>query len=101
MGSHVAVLSVAEVFGQLWRRGADPAVSGLTVVRPKWVLSTWPAKSMEVGGGPNETPRVYWLCESHGLVVPTWASEGPLYASGQLTLICDEDPEVTLRFLVE
>ena len=101
VGSHVTVLSVADVLGELWGRGLDPAVSGLTVVRPRWVLSKWPVKSMEVGGGPNETPRAYWLCESHGLVVPTRASEGPRYASGKLTLICDEDPEVTLQFLVQ
>lgn len=94
-------LSVPDVLSLLWGFRLDPGVAGVTIIRPKWAVCRWPPKAHEAGGGPNDQGAVFWFCESHGIVVEPWASDGPQYGSGQLMAIRDDAPVVHICFFVE
>lgn len=93
-------MSLREVLGRLWGYRLDPSVAGLTILRLRWAVCRFPPRPMEEGGGDNDVGYVYWMCESHGVLVEPPGSSAP-YMSGQILAINDACPDTTLHFLVE
>gem|GEM_PF-3731816 len=88
--------NLSEVLSKVHERGIDPGTAGQIVLRPRTILSQFPA--VDVGpdgvGSPNTIPYAYWIVEALGILERQRLPVKRWYSSECLLFVNDELPDV-------